>query len=121
LSAASRPPQVGHLWAGVVMDLSMVRAEAPVHTGSEGLGLLSKRVVSTGSDWPCRARPADRCLVAEDRSAGGVRDQTEPGNPAGTGLGPRLVHMPSDPSGLQRYVVSQVASAIQGKQALAEP
>ena len=27
---------------------------------------------------PCRARPADRSLVAEDRSARGVRDQTGP-------------------------------------------
>jgi hypothetical protein len=72
LSAASRPPQVGHLWAGVVMHLSMVRAEAPVHTDPDGPGRLSKRVVSTGSDRPCRARPADRSLVAEDRSAGGV-------------------------------------------------
>jgi hypothetical protein len=27
---------------------------------------------------PCRARPADRSLVAEDRSAAGVRDQTGP-------------------------------------------
>ena len=27
---------------------------------------------------PCRARPADRSLVAEDRSAGGVRDRTGP-------------------------------------------
>ena len=27
---------------------------------------------------PCRARPADRSLVAEDRSAAGVRDRTEP-------------------------------------------
>jgi hypothetical protein len=29
-------------------------------------------------DRPCRARPADRSLVAEDRSAGGVRDRTGP-------------------------------------------
>ena len=29
-----------------------------------------------GQDRPCRARPADGSLVAEDRSAGGVRDQT---------------------------------------------
>jgi hypothetical protein len=27
---------------------------------------------------PCRARQADRSLVAEDQSAAGVRDQTEP-------------------------------------------
>jgi hypothetical protein len=31
-----------------------------------------------GQDRPCRARPADRSLVAEDRSAGGVRDPTGP-------------------------------------------
>jgi hypothetical protein len=31
-----------------------------------------------GLDRPCRARPADRSLVAEDRSAGGVRDRTGP-------------------------------------------
>jgi hypothetical protein len=30
---------------------------------------------------PCRARPPDRSLVAEDRSAGGVRDQTGPDTP----------------------------------------
>ena len=29
-------------------------------------------------DRPCRDRPADRSLVAEDRSAGGVRDRTGP-------------------------------------------
>ena|SRR5215216_191655 len=29
-------------------------------------------------DRPCRARPADRSLVAEDRSAEGVRDRTGP-------------------------------------------
>jgi hypothetical protein len=29
-----------------------------------------------GFDRPCRAPPADRSLVAEDRSASGVRDQT---------------------------------------------
>src|SRR4029453_19458011 len=34
-----------------------------------------------GLDRPCRARPADRSLVAEDRSAGGVRDRTGPGAP----------------------------------------
>jgi hypothetical protein len=32
---------------------------------------------------PCRARPADRSLVAKDRSAAGVRDRTGP-EPAGT-------------------------------------
>jgi hypothetical protein len=30
-----------------------------------------------GKDRPCRARPADRSPVAEDRSAAGVRDQTD--------------------------------------------
>src|SRR5215211_1864289 len=34
---------------------------------------------------PCRARLADPALVAEDRSAGGVRDRTGP-EPAGKGL-----------------------------------
>ena len=43
--------------------------------------------------------PVDRSLVAEDRSAEGVRDHTGPTNPTGTGLGPRLVHIPSEPSG----------------------
>jgi hypothetical protein len=31
-----------------------------------------------GRHRPCRTRPADRSLVAEDRSAGGVRDRTGP-------------------------------------------
>jgi hypothetical protein len=31
-----------------------------------------------GCERPCRAQPADRSLVAEDRSAAGVRDRTEP-------------------------------------------
>jgi hypothetical protein len=35
---------------------------------------------------PCRARPADRSLVAEDRSAGGVRDRTGPEPPMLTRL-----------------------------------
>jgi hypothetical protein len=34
-----------------------------------------------GRDRPCRARPADRSLVAEDRSAAGVRDRTGPEPP----------------------------------------
>src|SRR4051794_23486368 len=34
--------------------------------------------VGRGLHRPCRARPADRSLVAEDRSAAGVRDQTRP-------------------------------------------
>ena len=61
-----------------------------------------------------------RSLVAEDRSAGGVRDQTGPG----TRPEPGLVHVWSTRhrnravrNGLQRYIVSQVASAIQGEQA----
>jgi hypothetical protein len=29
-----------------------------------------------GRDRPCRARPADRSLIAEDRSAEGIRDRT---------------------------------------------
>jgi hypothetical protein len=43
-----------------------------------GLGLLSKRVVSTGSDRPAVPGRPIRSLVAEDRSAGGVRDQRGP-------------------------------------------
>jgi hypothetical protein len=35
---------------------------------------------------PCRARPADRSLVAEDRSAAGVRDHTGPEPPMLTRL-----------------------------------
>jgi hypothetical protein len=35
---------------------------------------------------PCRARPADRSLVAKDRSAGGVRDRTGPEPPMLTRL-----------------------------------
>jgi hypothetical protein len=42
--------------------------------------------VCAGLHRPCRARPAGRSLVAEDRSAGGVRDQTGP-NPLSV-LGP---------------------------------
>jgi hypothetical protein len=36
-------------------------------------------MVGMGRGWdrPCRARPADRSLVAEDRSAGGVRDRAD--------------------------------------------
>jgi len=39
-----------------------------------------------GRDRPCRARPADRSLVAEDRSAAGVRHQTGPEPPMLTRL-----------------------------------
>jgi hypothetical protein len=95
LSAASRPPQVGHLWSGVVMHLSMVRAEAPVHTGPDG-----PRVLPSG--WflramiglalpclalPCRAGrsgPWSRRTGAPEASATG-RDRT----PTGAALGPR--------------------------------
>ena len=75
-------------------------------------------------DRHCRAWPADRSLVAEDRSDRGVRDHTGPGNPTGTELGPRLVHTPSESSGSQRSPVvssgrsfAQVAGAILRKQA----
>jgi len=44
-------------------------------------------------DRPCRARPADRSLVAEVRSAGGVRDQTRPGSSRSV-LGPQLTGEP---------------------------
>jgi hypothetical protein len=46
---------------------------------------------------PCRARPADRSLAAEDRSAGGVRDRAGP-EPAGT----RWVHAEPAGRGVQR-------------------
>jgi hypothetical protein len=46
---------------------------------------------------PCRARPADRSLVADDRSAAGVRDRVGP-EPAGT----RWVHAEPAGRGLQR-------------------
>jgi hypothetical protein len=68
-------------------------------------GLIG-RMNSTDRIWPesgrgydrsCRARPADRSLVAEDRSAGGVRDRTGP-EPAGT----RWVHAEPAGRGLQR-------------------
>jgi hypothetical protein len=40
---------------------------------------LATAALSLGGLYrPCRARPADRSLVAEDRSAEGVRDQTGP-------------------------------------------
>ena len=42
---------------------------------------------------PCRARPADRSLVAEDRSAQGVRNQTGPDQPGAT-LGPHAIRRP---------------------------
>ena len=48
-------------------------------------------------DRPCRARPADRSLAAEDRSAGGVRDRMG-AEPAGT----RWVHAEPAGRGLQR-------------------
>jgi hypothetical protein len=47
---------------------------------------------SQGFDRPCHARPADRSLVAEDRSAEGVHDRTGP-EPTGT----RWVH--EEPAG----------------------
>jgi hypothetical protein len=49
-----------------------------------------------GRHWPCRARPADRFLGAEDRSAGGVRDQTGPS------LGPYWVRGAPAPQGHER-------------------
>jgi hypothetical protein len=43
---------------------------------------LCKQVVNgRGLHRPCRARPADWSLVAENRSAGGDRDRTGPDNP----------------------------------------
>jgi parallel beta-helix repeat protein len=43
---------------------------------------------------PCRARPADRSLVAEDRSAGGVRDRMGPEPDVALGLSAREADEP---------------------------
>ena len=56
---------------------------------------------------PCRARPADRSLVAEDRSAGGVRDQTGPGR-AQPGRGLPARDRPAAPGSADRQVAGQV-------------
>jgi hypothetical protein len=48
--------------------------------------ILPKLAVLWGEDQPCCARPADRSLVAEDRSAAGVRDRTGPKAPMPTRL-----------------------------------
>ena len=50
------------------------------------LALGSRGSLGQGLHRPCRARPADRSLAAEDRSAGGVRDRTEPKPPMLTRL-----------------------------------
>ena len=52
---------------------------------------------SRGQDRSCRARPPDRSLVAEDRSAEGVRDRTGPES-----AGSRWVHEEPAGRGLQR-------------------
>jgi hypothetical protein len=80
-------------------------------------GLIG-RMNSTDRIWPesgrgydrsCRARPADRSLVAEDRSAGGVRDQTGPGT-----LSPRWVRSRGVNRGQQRAgVVTERSSESQ--------
>jgi hypothetical protein len=46
--------------------------------GSRGAASPYTACKGQGQDRPCRARPADRSLVAEDRSAAGVRDPTGP-------------------------------------------
>jgi hypothetical protein len=53
---------------------------AGLHLRAVRIGWGQQRMVRTfrGSDRPCRTRPADRSLVAEDRNAGGVRDQKGP-------------------------------------------
>jgi hypothetical protein len=61
----------------------------PIWLGSRGS-------VGRGLHRPCRARPADRSLVAEDRSAAGVRDRTEPD------LGPCWVRGAPGPHGHER-------------------
>jgi hypothetical protein len=84
---------VTHLEAGSASLLS--RDLLIVHGGSQcstGRHSGSRSDVSgwhargQGFDRPCRARPADRSLVAEDRSAEGVRDQTGPEAPMLTEL-----------------------------------
>ena len=47
-----------------------------------------------GKDRPCRARPVDRSLVAEDRSAEGVRDQGQQGSLASGSSPSRSPAMP---------------------------
>ena len=46
--------------------------------GSRGAASPYTACKGQGQYRPCRARPADRSLVAEDRSAAGVRDHTGP-------------------------------------------
>jgi hypothetical protein len=46
--------------------------------GSRGAASPYTACKGQGQYRPCRARPADRSLVAEDRSAAGVRDPTGP-------------------------------------------
>jgi hypothetical protein len=59
-------------------------------------GFGSRGSVGPGLHRPCRARPADRSLVAEDRSAAGVRDRTGPD------LGPCWVRGAPGPQGHER-------------------
>ena len=63
----------------------MCGGRAPSHGRGHPVPVLEQGSVGPGLHRPCRARPADRSLVAEDR---GVRDQTGP-EPAGT----RWVHV----------------------------
>jgi hypothetical protein len=73
----------GYLWCSCMLAWATVAA----------IGGPTGRLLSPRSLYrPCRARPADRSLVAEDRSAEGVRGRTGP-EPAGT----RWVH--ADPAG----------------------
>jgi hypothetical protein len=61
---------------------------APILAGDSSArsGFGSRGSVGRGLHRPCRARPADRSLVAEDRSAEGVCDQTGPEPPMLTRL-----------------------------------
>jgi hypothetical protein len=71
--------------------------DAPyVHAASPALAVVLGGLRRPGFDRLCRARPADRSLVAEDRSAAGVRDQTGPG------LGPCWVRGAPGPQGHER-------------------
>jgi hypothetical protein len=63
---------------------------------------------------PCRARPADRSLVAEDRSAEGVGDQTGPEPESDHGL-------LTGPSDTPRSIAGRLAVGIEAKTKVARP
>jgi hypothetical protein len=70
----------------------------PTLTGDDPArsGFASRWSIARGLYRPCRARPADRFLAAEDRSAAGIRNQTGPD------LGPCWVRDAPAPQGHER-------------------